>query len=288
LNSQAHRLEELIQQTKTTPNSSTKTLAITSGKGGVGKSTISANLGYLFSSLGLKVAMFDADFGLANLDIMFNVKCNKNILDIIKGTATLRDVVVHVDDNLILIPGDSGEEILKYNNDQASSRLLEELKLLNNIDVMIIDTGAGIGEYVQRFLSATDEIVVLVTPDPSSITDAYATIKATSRHTKRISVVLNNSKNDKEAQKVFDKINKVVEYNIKDMKLEYLGTINKSSIISDSVLRRALFAKNEPNSKPSLELEKVAKSILPKLEHNMLIRDKKTVNKLFRTILGRF
>ncbi len=180
MENQANKLKRLVKEQPEKTGHATRFVAITSGKGGVGKSTVSANIANILANHGYKVGLLDADIGLANLDVILNVRIQKNLLHVLKGECALADIIVQVKPNLVLIPGESGDEILKYNDQFIYERFLEEAKVLDHLDFLIIDTGAGIGETIQVFLEAADEVIIVTVPDPAAITDAYATIKVTS------------------------------------------------------------------------------------------------------------
>lgn len=287
---QAAKLEALVSQNRNSTAKKTRFIAVTSGKGGVGKSTVSSNMAYIMARYGLKVGIFDADIGLANLDVMFNVKIKKNILHVLKGEATVADILVPIEKNLVLIPGESGEEIFKYASSGLFERFMDESGVLDDLDVMIIDTGAGIGEHIQLFLRACDDVIVVTVPDPAAITDAYATIKVTSRLRNEINVIMNQVRNDKEAQALFDKINKVAQANIgPDLRLLYLGQVSNDSKISSSVKKRALFSRDFPTAAPTLELELIVKRIAKKLERNVLVNPKESgLGGLFKRLMEHF
>lgn len=269
---QAAKLEALVKQKGNSTAKKTRFIAITSGKGGVGKSTISSNMAHVMAKHGLKVGIFDADIGLANLDVMFNVKITKNILHVLRGEATVEEILVPIEKNLVLIPGESGEEIFKYASSGLFERFMDEAHVLDDLDVMIIDTGAGIGEHIQLFLRACDDVVVVTVPDPAAITDAYATIKVTSRLRNEISVIMNQVRNEKEALALFEKIQKVALANIgNQLQLNYLGQISSDPKVSMSVKKRTLYAREFPASLPSTELEMIVKRLAKKLERNVLV-----------------
>jgi flagellar biosynthesis protein FlhG len=282
---QAHGLRELVNS-KPKSTGDTKVIAITSGKGGVGKSTVSANLAYLLADNGYKVAVFDADIGLANLDVIFNVKSDKNIMHILKGHATLDDIAIKIHDNLTLIPGESGEEILTYSNDLLYDKFIDEMSALDDLDFIIVDTGAGIGENTQTFLRAADEVVVVTVPDPAAITDAYATIKLISKDRDRVYMIMNQVRNQKEANTIFDKIITVASNNIKkeNFVIELLGKINSDDFVAKSVKKRILFVKEFATSLPSTDLEAIASNLLLKLDIKMTNK-KKGMSDFFRRIL---
>jgi len=290
MNHQASKLEALVNQNRNTVAKKTRFIAITSGKGGVGKSTISSNMAYIMAKYGLKVGIFDADIGLANLDVMFNVKIKKNILHVLKGEATVEEILVPIEPNLVLIPGESGEEIFKYASGGLFERFMDQANVLDDLDVMIIDTGAGIGEHIQLFLRACDDVIVVTVPDPAAITDAYATIKVTARLRNEINVIMNQVRSPKEAESLFEKIHKVAAANIGgSLQLSYLGQISSDPKISMSVKKRALFSRDFPTATPTSELEQIVKRIAKKLERNVLVDPKDSgLGGLFKRLMEHF
>ncbi len=287
---QAKKLEKLVEQNSTKKSKKTRFVAITSGKGGVGKSTISSNLAYYLAQNGLNVGIFDADIGLANLDVMFNVKIKKNILHVLKGEVSVSDILVPITRNLILIPGESGDEILKYSNQTLFERFMQEAQILDKLDIMLIDTGAGIGEHIQMFLEAADDIVVVTVPDPAAITDAYATIKSISGFRDEIAMILNMVKSEKEATNIFNKIQNVAHKNIRpELNLELLGKIDNDSKVASSIKQRELFVKLYPTSSAAKDVAKIASKLGEKVERNVLVSPNQSgLSGLFRRLMGHF
>ncbi|OPA81797.1 ATP-binding protein [Campylobacter pinnipediorum subsp. pinnipediorum] len=286
---QAHKLKNLVSNVTNQTQKRTHFIAITSGKGGVGKSTISANIANVLATNGYKVALLDADIGLANLDVILNVKMGKNLLNVLKGECSLKDILIQVKENLILIPGESGDEILKFNNQFLYERFLTEANELDELDFMIIDTGAGIGGSTQLFLEAADEVVVVTIPDPAAITDAYAVIKILSKFKSNPLLLLNMVKNENEAIKIFENIKKVAVANIKnELDLEFIGHLNADKIISKSIKQRTLFSDDAPYSNSTSELKDIVSKILYKLERKVLVNENHSFSGFFKRLIEQF
>ncbi len=264
-------------------------LAVTSGKGGVGKSTISANLSYAISQMGYRVAVMDADIGLANLDIIFNVQPKKTVLNVLKGEASLNDIAVAINENLVLIPGDSGEEILQFSDRELIGKFLEEADSFRDFDFLIIDTGAGIGEEVRSFVAASTETIVVTVPDPSAIMDAYAMIKYCSRIDKRVYLLMNEVKNEKEARAIYSKISSVAKKHLNGFETSMIGYVEASEIVKEASRNRELFIKKEPFSRPAVELNEIAKKIVSyRTKEGEKIPKRASLGVFFKRLLFRF
>jgi flagellar biosynthesis protein FlhG len=290
MSTQAKGLEALVEARNGGKRGGTRVVAVTSGKGGVGKSTLSANVAYVLSRKGYKVGIMDADIGLANLDVMFNVRADRNILHVLKGEATFGEIVTQIEPNLWLIPGESGDEILKFSDATIVSRFLDEAQALENLDFLIIDTGAGIGDTIQMFLRAADEVVVVTVPDPAAITDAYAMVKVVSKIRDEIGMVVNQVKSAKEGQKIFDTIRKVAQGNIGEgLKLSLLGTVRSDPYVARSVKQRVLVCKELANIAPAGDIEAIAEQLEDEKEHKMLEgRKERGIGTFFKRLLGQF
>ncbi len=283
MNTQAQKLKEIVNKNDIQHNTlKTKVLAISSGKGGVGKSMLAANIASSLVSKGYKVGIFDASIGLANLDIMFNVKTKKNLLNVLKSECDLKDIVVEIEKNLLLIPGESGSEIFNFESQTIYSKLIEASDFLDTLDYFIIDTGSGIGNNVQTFIEHADEVIVVTIPDPSAITDAYALIKVTSSLNENLNLIVNNTENEKEGRFIYERIRKVADNNLQTpLFLNFLGSIDHSRIISKSLKLRHLFIKTHSNSIASYQLNEIVDNLILQLEHQAPLKKRKNSFGLF-------
>ena len=196
ISSQASKLINLTNRVTRSQKSKTKLVTITSGKGGVGKSTFTANMAFLLSRRGFKVAVIDADIGLANMQVLLNIKPKYTLFDYIEGTKTLDEVVLRTDyENLFLIAGKSGYQYSNHSNSFIFSRIVQDIMSLNSFDIILVDTGAGLNDYVKEFLSISDNILAITTTDPSALTDVYSLMKMLSNDKNKLMLCFNHTKN---------------------------------------------------------------------------------------------
>jgi len=267
ISSQANKLINLAKQKQI--KSKTKIIAITSGKGGVGKSTMTANMAYLFSLYGKKVAVLDADIGLANMQILFNVKPKVTLFDYIENKAKLHEVIIPTSyTNISLIAGKSGHTVSNNNSSKIYSRIVNDIAQLNKFDILLIDTGAGLNEYVQEFLNISDEIVALTTPDPSALTDVYALLKMLSLSKKRLFLVFNQTANYKIGQAITKSLTDLALKNRlnKNFMVKYVGNIIPDLNISTTGRLRKLFVKEFAGNTSAMDLDKIVHLLVKEID----------------------
>jgi flagellar biosynthesis protein FlhG len=219
-------------------------MAVSSGKGGVGKSTVVVNLAVAFDRLGLRVLIMDADLGLANIDILLGLTPKQNIAHVLEGKRSLREVLVEGPGKIRIMPASSGIQKLTQLSDEQKLLLLEVLdELESEVDVVLIDTGAGISDTVLYFNMAAQEKMVVVTPEPTSLTDAYALIKVLyTRHGERhFKVLVNSAEDEKKGKAIFAKLSKVADHFLDGISLDYLGSIPHDVNISRAIIQQKPF-----------------------------------------------
>lgn len=254
-------------QTKTSNNSNTaKTIAISGGKGGVGKSNLAVNLALELGSLNKNVTLLDADFGLANADLLCGVTPKSHLGHVIAGWKKVEDIMIHLSSKVSLLPGGSGVEALANMSIDSHAEILQQLQdIESETDFMLIDTAAGIAENVVGVLISADEVIIVATPDPTSIVDAYATIKVILRHSpeKPISVVVNNVVGVGDAEQVFEQINQVVNHFL-EYRIKFLGMIPNDLQLKEAVREQVPVTEYAPKSPSSRAIRLIAKQIANK------------------------
>ena len=208
--------------------SAPRVIAVTGGKGGVGKTLTTANLGLCLSRMGMRTLLVDGDFGLANLDVMFNIYSKYTIDDVLSGEKSLREILVSGPEGVTIAPSASG--ILKVSelNQIQKLVLLDQFETLDHLfDIILIDTAAGLSSNVKFWTTSAAEIMVITTPEPTSLADAYATIKVLHQTTGecRFRVVVNMAGSADEASVTFQRLERCAEIHLPDIQLDYLGSV---------------------------------------------------------------
>lgn len=240
-------------------------LSITSGKGGVGKTNVAGNLAIACQRLGKRVLIFDADLGLANIDIIFGLNPKYTIEDVISGEKELSQIIFEGPEGIAVIPASSGVQALAHLSEGHKINLLNEFDGLNKMfDILLIDTGAGISSNVLYFNLAAQERVIVVTPEPTSITDAYALMKVMFNQygTKSFYLLMNMVKDEEEAKRVYRHLSDVVGRFMGSVSMNYAGFVPWDGFLQEAVTRREPITCCYPDASSSRCFEALARFFL--------------------------
>ena len=241
-----------------------KVFAITSGKGGVGKTSLAVNLSIALNKAGLTVLLIDADLGLANVDLMTGVYGRHTIEEVVDGRASIFDALAEGPENLTILPAASGLGQVSDMDANRAVRFKEELlKLEQAFDLIFIDTGAGISSNVTDFVFMADEVMVIMTPEPTAFADAYAMAKLvfTEKPAAEVSVIVNMSRSDTESEKLVGKFTDIV-YNFLKKKVTFYGIIPQDRAVSEAIMRQTPLAVHAVNAPAMQSIRKIARNIL--------------------------
>lgn len=266
---QAEQLRNIIKANSLTQSGPlARIIAVTSGKGGVGKSNTSINLAIWFRKMGKRVIILDADFGLANIEVMFGAVPKYNLFDLIYQGKSIQEIITWGPMDVGFISGGSGIAGMANLSREYLTYIIQNLAQLDNIaDIIIVDTGAGISDAVLEFLVASGEILLVTTPEPTSITDSYSLLKALNRHPRfsaemsPVKMIANRVEKEGEGKALFDKLNTVVSRYLK-LPMSYLGEIPQDAKLTKAVMQQAPISIKEPEAKSSLAYEKIAKTLM--------------------------
>lgn len=261
-----------------------RVISVTSGKGGVGKSNVVSNLAIALSTQGKKVLVIDADLGLGNLDVLLGLSPLYNLNNVLNGEKTIAEIIVDGPAGIKIIPAGSGVQEFTSLGQHEKLKLLDELDMLEEkFDIMIVDTEAGISENVTYFAVAAQEIIVVVTPEPTSITDVYALIKllATRYSEHHFKVLVNMAKDSEDALEVFRKLANVAGRFL-DISLDYLGCVVKDDKVVEAVKRQKAVSELFPESEAANCFATLAKRVI---ENTRQTRLKGNIQFFFRRFL---
>ncbi|MAL98562.1 MinD/ParA family protein [Hydrocarboniclastica marina] len=238
-------------------------IAVSGGKGGVGKSNVSVNLAISLAEMGRRVVVMDADLGLANLDVLLGLTTNRTLEDVLEGHCSLRDVMVPGPAGIRIVPASSGtQRMTQLSNLEHAGVINAFSELGDDIDVLIVDTAAGISESVVSFLRASQEILLVVCDEPTSITDCYALIKLMNRDygTHRFRVLANMVRTPQEGKVLYDKLARVTERFL-DVALQYVGSLPLDEAVRKAVQKQKAFVDVYPRAKASQAMRSIAQKV---------------------------
>ena len=262
---QAEQLRNIVKQ-QNKKQRSARVITVTSGKGGVGKSNVSVNLAIQMSRLGKRAVILDADFGLANIEVMLGVRPKYNLADMMFRGRDVKDIICAGPEDIGFRSGGSGlREMTNLNKDQILSLVRTMYELDHYADVVIIDTGAGISDTVIELVASSSEVLLVATPEPTSITDAYALLKTLHRHDSfeaertSIKMIGNRIQSYEEGKELYLKLNTVVNKFL-GMEMDYLGAIPYDECLPRAVMQQqpvSLAYPDAPSARALLELAMV-------------------------------
>lgn len=270
---QAETLEKIMKATtrpsqagtKSAPGRMPRVICVTSGKGGVGKTNLTANMAYSLSRMGQKVLVLDADLNLANVDVLLGLTPKYNLHHVFLGERTLSDVMIKGPGGMLILPGSSGiMELASLTENQKLYFLAEMEDFGRDIDILLIDTAAGINENVIYFNLAAQERIIVMTPEPTSMTDAYALIKVlSSRHdVKRFGILANMVSSEKEALAVFRQLSLVCDQFLNTLSLDFIGHIPYDKSLTKAVRSQRLVMDLFPEAAASKMLAKITQGLM--------------------------
>ena len=252
---QAETLREIMKTRNVPERSGTRIIAVASGKGGVGKTNISTNIALAYAKLGKRVVLMDADLGLANVNVVLGIIPKYNLYHLIRKQKSLTDILMDTSYGIQIVAGASGfAKIANLTEDERES-FVEELSALSAADVIIIDTSAGVSNNVLAFVAAADEAIIVTTPEPTAITDAYGIIKIIATEIDNLSLglklIVNRVGSVTEGKQVAQRVINIASQFL-NLKVDYLGYVYEDAAVHQSVLRQKPFMVTDPRSRASI------------------------------------
>lgn len=260
-------MEDQAQELKKMMNRKTRIIAITSGKGGVGKSNLSVNMAIAYAQQGKKVTLIDGDLGMANVNVLMNIVPQYNLMHVINRQKTMQEIINDTEFGIKFIAGANGFSKIANLSVEELDYFAKQFAMLGNSDIIIIDTGAGIANNVLQFVAAADEVYVVTTPEPTAITDAYGIIKIITTELvdreMNIKLLVNRVHSADEGKRISERIINIAGQFL-NKKVDYIGFVYDDPVVQASVIRQKPFIIVNPTSKPS----QCIKHIVGRIEKN--------------------
>ena len=242
----------------------TRIIAITSGKGGVGKTNFAVNMAIAYAQLGKKVILIDGDLGMANVNVLLNIVPQYNLMHVINKKKTMKEIIMDTEFGIKFIAGANGFSKIANLSVEELEYFANQFATLGNADIIIIDTGAGIANNVLQFVAAADEVFVVTTPEPTAITDAYGIIKiiTTELNSKdiQLNLLVNRVHSAEEGKKISDRIITIVGQFL-NFKVNYIGFVYDDPVVQNSIARQKPFIIVSPSSKPAICIKHIVSRI---------------------------
>lgn len=282
MSDQAEKLREIV---KSQDEAKTRIITVTSGKGGVGKTNLSINMAIAYAKLGKKVLVLDADLGLANVNVIMGVIPKYNLYHVIRKQKTMKDIILETKHGIKIVAGASGFSRIANLSEEERKGFVSELTALAEAEIIIIDTSAGVSSNVLAFIEAADETIVVTTPEPTAITDAYGIIKIISTEIDdldmSLKLIVNRVASVSEAKKVAERVINITGQFL-NIKVDYLGFVYDDQTVPNAVRRQQPFMVSDPRSRASLCMQHII-GRLEKVEY----REGGGVSRFLKKLFGR-
>jgi flagellar biosynthesis protein FlhG len=281
---QAEKLREIMQTRKDDTGPNTRIITVSSGKGGVGKTNIAINLALSYAELGKKVTVMDADLGLANVNVVLGVIPKYNLYHVIRQQKKMKDIIMDTNYGIKIVAGASGFSKIANLSEDERKVFIRELDELATADVIIIDTGAGVSNNVISFIAAADDVIIVTTPEPTAITDAYGIIKIIATEIDNLDLglklVVNRVNSVSEGKRVAERVISIAS-NFLNIKVDYLGFVYNDKLVHNAVIKQKPFFSIDPHSKASICI----KHIISRLE-NIEYREGSGITRFLKKLFG--
>ncbi len=257
---QAENLRKMMGHNKNENKKGTRIITVSSGKGGVGKTNFAVNMGIAFAQLGKKVIVMDADLGLANVNVCLGIIPKFNLFQLIKKQKTMKEIILDTNYGIQIVAGASGFSKIANLSEEERSSFIKEIDVLSYADILIIDTGAGVSQNVLSFIVAADEAIIITTPEPTAITDAYGIIKIIATEINNpaleLKLVVNRVSSTLEGRKIAERVINIAGQFL-NIKVDNLGMIFEDPIVPQGVIKQTPFISLDPTSKASLGVKHI-------------------------------
>ena len=282
---QAQKLREIMKGNSSGDMRKTRVIAVSSGKGGVGKTNIAINMALTYAQLGKKVIVMDADLGLANVNVVLGIIPKYNLYHLIRKQKKMSEIIQDTTYGIRIVAGASGFSKIANLSEEERDNIISELSELSAADILIIDTGAGVSNNVLSFIAAADDALIVTTPEPTAITDAYGIIKIIATEIDNINIglklIVNKVKSITEGKRVAERVINIASQFL-NLKVDYLGFVYDDDIVHQSVVRQKPFIVIDSKSKPAICIKHIV-GRLENIEYKEGSGISRFIKKLFST-----